>query len=175
VYVGRNLFNTSPQLLHCIDARPHAWQERWSDVRRNKPMSHRLDSGGLLMCTTCLTCIIFCPPSRTPRHVRYFLQHTSPPRTTTNILPQPIPTNLLPLNLLPRNRQLPPQTLERTLTQLPKRLVQILLILLLRRRNLPDHVPLTHPAQADLLVRQQPHIAIFVVVHVNFDAAGQRG
>jgi hypothetical protein len=98
----------------------------------------------------------------------------SSPRTTPNVLSQPISANLLPLNLLPRNRQLPPQTLERTLTQLPKGLVQILLILPLRRRNLPYDVLFAHAVDADLLVGEQPDVAVFVVVHVDLDGAGER-
>lgn len=62
----------------------------------------------------------------------------SPPASATNILAQPIPADLLPLDLLPGDWQLPPQPLERALTQLPKRLVQILLVLLLGRCDLPN-------------------------------------
>jgi hypothetical protein len=99
---------------------------------------------------------------------------TSPPRTTPNILPKSIPANLLPLDFLPRNRQLSPQALERTLTQLRKRSVQVFLVFLLRSRNLPHDILLAHIAQADLLLGKQAHVAVFVVVHVDVDDAGER-
>lgn len=97
----------------------------------------------------------------------------SPPSTTSDILSQPIPANLLPLDLLPRDRQLPPQPLERALAQLTKRLVQILLVFLLRHRNLPYDVLLADSTKADVLFGEQPHVAVLVVVHVDFDAAGE--
>ena len=63
-----------------------------------------------------------------------------PPRASpSNILSKPIPSNLIPLNLLPRNRQLSPQPFKRTLTQVRKSPVQLLLIFLLRQRNIPNH------------------------------------
>lgn len=98
----------------------------------------------------------------------------SPPSTTTDILTQPIPTNLLPFDFLPRNWQLPPQALECALTQLSKRLVEIFLIFLLRRRNLPYDILLTHSSQANVLFGEQPHVTVFIVVHVDLDGASKR-
>jgi hypothetical protein len=98
----------------------------------------------------------------------------SPPRTTANVLSQSISADLLPLDFLPGNWQLPPETFERTLTQLSKRLVQILLILPLYRRNLPYDVLFADAIHADVLVREQPDVAVFIVVDVDLDGAGKR-
>ena len=99
----------------------------------------------------------------------------SPP-ATPNVLTQPVPADLLPLNLLPRDWQLPPQAFESTFAQTAERLVQILLVLLLDARNLPYDLTRTcarADIQADVLVGEQAHIPIFVVVYVDLDCAGQ--
>lgn len=104
-------------------------------------------------------------------------QPTLPRPSTANILPQLVSTNLLPLDLLPSDRQLPPQTLERALTQAPKRLVQILLILPLHHRYLPHNFACVGTGGyrcRNGLGCEEPNVAIFVVVYVDVDGAGQR-
>jgi hypothetical protein len=98
----------------------------------------------------------------------------SSPRTTANILAQPVAADLLPLNLLSRNGQLPPQTLECALTQLSERFVQILLVLPLCRCNLPYDVLFAYAVHTDVLVGEEPDVAVFVVVDIDFDGAGER-
>jgi hypothetical protein len=95
-------------------------------------------------------------------------------RTTANVLSQSVSADLLPLDFLPRNGQLSPETFERTLTQLSKRLVQILLILPLCRSNLLYDILFTHAIHADVLVGEQPDVAVFVVVDIDLDGAGKR-
>jgi hypothetical protein len=56
--------------------------------------------------------------------------------TTPNVLPQLVARHLVPLNLLPRHGQLSSQTLEGALTQIDEALVQLPLVLLLRRGDL---------------------------------------
>jgi len=86
----------------------------------------------------------------------------------------PVATDLLPLNPLPSDRQLPPQALEATLSQLNKRPVQLFLELVLRLRNLPNHsVRTTSVRDLHRLACAHPDIAILVVVHVNLDRAAQ--
>jgi len=86
----------------------------------------------------------------------------------------PVATNLLPLHPLPSNRQLPPQTLEATLSQLNERPVQLFLELVLRLRDLPNHsVRTTGIRNLHSLACAHPDIAILVVVHVNLDRAAQ--
>ena len=63
------------------------------------------------------------------------------PPPNPNLLPRPITAHLLPLNFLPRNRQLSPQTLKLPLTQPPKPPIQFLLPRLLNPRNYPNHIP----------------------------------
>ena len=98
------------------------------------------------------------------------------PPSTPNVLSKPIPANLLPLNLLPRNRQLSPERLERALIQASKRLVQLLLKLLLLACDFPHNLGGTRAAahrRVDRLVRQEPYVSILVVVHVDVYAAGE--
>lgn len=68
-----------------------------------------------------------------------------------------------------------PQRLESALTQTAKRLVEILLVLLLLGSNLPHDLGSICTAtstQVDLLGGEQTHVSVFVVVHVDFYAAG---
>lgn len=106
------------------------------------------------------------------------MHHSTLPRpSTTNILPQLVSTNLLPLDLLPCDRQLPPQTLERTLTQAPKRLVQIFLILPLHHRYLSHNFACVGTGRyrcSDGLGCEESNVAVFVVVYVDVDGASQR-
>jgi hypothetical protein len=48
------------------------------------------------------------------------------------------------------------------------------LVLPLRCRNLPHDILLADTIQADFFVGEQPDVAVFVVVYVDFDGAGQR-
>jgi hypothetical protein len=107
----------------------------------------------------------------TPGNALSLTNRSSSPPATPNILTKPIPTNLLPLNLLPRDRKLPPQTLKRALTQARKRLIQIFLVLFLFSSNLLHDICPSR-AQLDFLGCEQPHVAVLVVVHVDFYAAG---
>ena len=97
-----------------------------------------------------------------------------PPDTRLKHLPDFIARDLIPLDLLPRNRQLSSQALECLLTQLYKAPIQFLLVLPLERRNLLDDLrgacPTSH-AYGDRLVCQQPYVAVLVVVHVDLYAA----
>ena len=68
------------------------------------------------------------------------LQLPLPTPSPTNILPKPIPSNLLPLDFLPRNRQLPPQALERPLAQRRKAPIQLFLVLFLCECDLSYHL-----------------------------------
>lgn len=87
-------------------------------------------------------------------------------------LPSLISSNLIPLHLLPRDGQLPPQSLKRILTQPLKTPIQLFLIPPFNLRN----------ALYNLRGRgrgaegggngpfgEQADIAVFVVVHVDFD------
>lgn len=102
-------------------------------------------------------------------------QHPHPRRRKSSTT-HPISPDLIPLHPLPRNRQLPPQSLENPLVQLRKAPVQILLVLLLRRRDLPHDLCRAGPAHLHLhrLVRLHPHVPVFKVVHIHFDRARQR-
>lgn len=87
----------------------------------------------------------------------------------------PITPHLLPLNLLPRNRQLPPQTLKSALTQRREPTIQLLLILFLRDRYLPDDFAGAGgggKGEGERFGGGEAHVAVFVVVHVNFYGAG---
>jgi len=86
----------------------------------------------------------------------------------------PVSANLLPLNSLPSNRQLPPQALEAALGQVHKRPVQFLLKLVLYLRDLPhSRLSTTCTSHLHFLARAHPHIAVLVVVHINLDGAAQ--
>lgn len=135
-----------------------------------------------MFCCLCCSKIPLVPYRPVPNHplCQSMDQTILSPPSTTNVLTQPIPTNLLPLDLLPRNRQLPPQRLERSLTQTTKRLVEILLVLLLLGSDFPHDLASIRTAastQADLLGSKEAHVSIFVVVHVDFYASsdGARG
>lgn len=96
----------------------------------------------------------------------------------------PIPSNLLPLHLLPRDRQLPPQRLELPLAQARKSAVQLLLVAPLDGghvlRNLHGHGrgPGGGSGKGDRSERfagGEADVAVFVVVHVAFEHAAQGG
>jgi hypothetical protein len=86
----------------------------------------------------------------------------------------PVATNLLPLHPLPSNRQLPPQALETTLSQLNESPVELFLELVLRLRNLPDHsIRTTGIRNLHSLACAHPDVSVLVVVHVDLDRAVQ--
>lgn len=88
----------------------------------------------------------------------------------------PITAHLLPLDLLPRHRQLPPQPLKHALTQHSKTAVQFLLIFLLGNGDLPHNFACARgggDGDGERFAGGEAHVAVFVVVHVNFDGAGQ--
>lgn len=94
------------------------------------------------------------PASRASAHPS-ILYSLLPPSTTANVLTKPVSTDLLPLNLLSCDGQLPPQTLESTLAQTTKSLVKILLVLLLRCGDLAHDFARTCAGvdvQGDILV-----------------------
>lgn len=86
----------------------------------------------------------------------------------------PVATNLLPLHPLPSNRQLPPQPLEATLSQLNERPVKLFLELVLRLRNLPNHsICTTSVRNLHSLACAHPDVTVLIVVHINLDRAAQ--
>lgn len=91
-------------------------------------------------------------------------------------MPEAVSADLLPLDLLSRDGQLSSQRLESTFTQASKRLVEVFLVLLLFRADFSYNLATTCTsanAQVDLLVRQQSHVAILIVVYIDLDAASQ--
>lgn len=100
-----------------------------------------------------------------------------PPLATSNILSQPVPSNLLPLHLLPGDGQLSPQILERALCHLHERTVELLLVVSLRSRNAGDDALSRDRGNGDIdgLVRVESHIAVFIVMHVHKDLAAYGG
>lgn len=99
------------------------------------------------------------------------------PPPTTNLLARPVTRHLLPLHLLPRNGQLPPETLKLPLTQPAKPPVQFLLPPLLDLRDRLHDLARrrSHRARRKRLGREQAHVPVFVVVDVAPEGAGQRG
>lgn len=65
-------------------------------------------------------------------------EHASPALTTRDILTQSVSTDLLPLDLLPRDGQLSPETLESTLSHAHKCPVQLFLVIALGRGDARD-------------------------------------
>jgi hypothetical protein len=98
----------------------------------------------------------------------------SHPITNSRSATYPVTPNLLPLDPLPSNRQLPPQPLKATLSKLHESPIQLLLEFILSLRNLPNHsVRTTRTSHFHVLARAHPDVAVFVVVHVDFDRAAQ--
>lgn len=109
------------------------------------------------------------------------------PTPTTNLLARPITRHLLPLHLLPRDGQLPPQPLELPLAQPREPPIHLLLPRLLRPRHRPhDLAPQQqrvrgrrprlrhrHRRRRERLAAPQPHVAVLVVVHVAREVAAQ--
>lgn len=97
------------------------------------------------------------------------------PPDTTNLLSSPITPHLLPLNLLPRHRQLPPQALKLPLTQPAKPPIQLLLIRLLHPGDRPHDI---RRRARDVRIRngfggRETHVAVLVVVDVAFQRSAQ--
>lgn len=113
------------------------------------------------------------------------VRHQCPGRATTPVSqhsPQanqqsetyPVTTNLLPLNPLPSNRQLPPQPLKAALSKLHESPIELLLELVLRLRNLPHHsIRAARARDVHALAGAHAHVAVLVVVHVDPDRAAQ--
>jgi len=87
----------------------------------------------------------------------------------------PVSTDFLPLHSLPRDRQLPPQTLKAALSQIHKRPIQLFLESILHLGNLPhSRLSAARGTHLHLLARAHPHIAIFVVMHIYLDRTAER-
>jgi len=94
-----------------------------------------------------------------------------PSPTPANVLSQPVPGYLLPLDFLPGDRQLPAQGLEGALAEAREAAVQLLLVLLLYRRYLLDDGRASRRhRRRHRLISQQPHVTVLVVVHVDLNA-----
>lgn len=91
-----------------------------------------------------------------------------------DILSQAVSTNLLPLNLLASDRELSTETLERTLRHANKSLVQFLLVIALEGCDARDDGLGGYRGNggADWLGGVQGYVAVFVVVDVDVDLAG---
>lgn len=96
-------------------------------------------------------------------------------RKQADLLSKPVAPNLVPIDLLPGNGELPPQTLERTLTKESKRIIQLLLVLLFLFRDGLHHVcgAAAGNLDVDRMSGKQSHIAVFVVVDVYFQLASE--
>lgn len=105
------------------------------------------------------------------------------PLQPANLPPDPQPPDLLPLHLLPRDRQLSSQPFKTPLTQLREPPIQLLLPPALHLRHLPhDGVPAGaadcvggDPDPVQGFRSREPDVAILVVVHVAFQGARQGG
>lgn len=97
------------------------------------------------------------------------------PSPTTNFLPRPITCHLLPLHLLPRNGQLPPQTFKIPLAQPAKPPIQLLLPPLFHLRNRLHDLARRrrNRSRRQSLGIQQSHVPVFVVVDVAFQSPSQ--
>lgn len=96
-----------------------------------------------------------------------------PPLSSRNVLSQSVPSNLLPLHLLPCNGQLSAQVLERLLGHLHKRPVERFLVIALCRSD-ARHDGFRREGGhrgVDWFGGVERHIAVFVVVHVDMHLA----
>lgn len=105
---------------------------------------------------------------------------SSPPRApTTDVLTQPVPCDLVPLNLLSSDWQLSSQTLESTFAQVPKAFVQLLLVLLLGHGYFSHNTACRcrRDGKRNRLGGEQAYVAILIVVNIHLYAAtnGRRG
>lgn len=87
-----------------------------------------------------------------------------------------VSSNLFPVHLLSRHRQLSPQTLEAALSQLIESSVQLFLELVLRLDHLLDDLTRTSAAcrNVHILVCAHTHVSILIIVYVCLDRARQR-
>lgn len=99
------------------------------------------------------------------------------PSPTTNLLPRPITRHLLPLHLLSRDGQLPPQTLKFSLTQPAESPIQFLLPPFLNLRNRLHDLTRrrSYRSRRQRFRGEQPYVSVFVVVDVAVEGAGQSG
>ena len=102
-----------------------------------------------------------------------------PPTTKKQKRTNPITPNLLPLHLLPRNRQRPPKRLKRALAQRHKPPIQLLLIPFLGNRYRPQNLLCRGRGRGQRkrkrLTGREPHVAVFVVVHADGYGASEGG
>lgn len=96
-----------------------------------------------------------------------------PGASTADILSQPVACYLVPFDFLPSDRQLSAQALEGSFAKTRESLVQFLLVLLLRCRDLIcDAATAARGIRCcHCLVRYKAHISVLVVVHVDLDGS----
>jgi len=124
-----------------------------------------------------------CHKRRTWRTVRHNLQirldcncSRLSPLAPRNVLSKSVTANLLPVDLLPGDRQLPSQRLERALVHPGEGTVQLLLVVALRGRDAGDDRLGGEGGDGDVdgLVRAERDVAVLVVVDVDVDVARYR-
>ena len=115
----------------------------------------------------CSVILLFCT-------LHSVLRTLSPPLSSRNVLSQSVPSNLLPLHLLPCNRQLSAQVLKRLLGHLHKRPVERFLVIALCRRDARHDGVRGEGGDrgVDGFGGVERHVAVFVVVHIDVDLAG---
>lgn len=94
------------------------------------------------------------------------------------LFPSPVAPNFLPINLLSRDRQLPPQTLKLPFAQPAEPPIQLLLIRLLHPRHRLHNLGRrrgSYTGSRQTFGSGEPHVAVFVVVNVAFERARQHG
>lgn len=91
-------------------------------------------------------------------------------RTSTRSTTHPVTTDLLPFDLLSRNRKLSAQALESTLVEFCKCLVDLCLVVLLPLCDFADSVG--GVGDGDGLGGLEAHVAVFVVMDVDVDGTG---
>ena len=101
--------------------------------------------------------------------------HSPPP--TPNLLAGPITRHLFPLDLLPRDGQLPPQPLKLPLAQPAEPAIHLLLPPFLHPRDRPHDLARgrRHRRGRERLRGEETHVAVFVVVHVALQCPCQGG
>jgi hypothetical protein len=106
---------------------------------------------------------------------RQYFRSALSPFAARDILTQTVSTDLLPLHLLTCDGELSAETLECALGCLDKGPVQSFLVIALGRRNFGNNRLSGDGGNvdADGLGGVEGHIAIFIVVHIDLDLAGQ--
>jgi hypothetical protein len=97
--------------------------------------------------------------------------------TPRNILTQSVPSDLFPLNLLSSNGQLSSQALESAFGQSAKASVKLLLVIALGGGDFGNNRIGRNRRHGDghWFAVAQRHVAVFVVMHVDVDVAGDCG